>query len=561
MERSSVYHISEQPYAYATGKDTLRVRLRTRVGDCERVLVHYKNLYDHTAPCAVKQMQPIARDAHTVLYESEIRVPERHFKYWFELCAPDETLNFTSDGFLETVHETTCFYYPVINTDDIVSLPAWAKGGLIYQVFVDRFFNGDPANDPEGVKSPDSLPDHGTFYGGDLQGAAQKLAYIKGLGVDIIYLSPVMKSPSYHKYDVTDYYAVDETLGGREALAALIGKAHAMGLRVVLDAVFNHCSAENPLFQDVIRRGESSPYSRWFLIDGFPVSADPCNYDTFAGAVPSMPRFDTSNPEVIEYLTGAALYWTKELHVDGWRLDVADEVSHALWRELRKKLKAVDPEVLIIGEVWNHANRWLRGDQFDTVTNYKFRSSLLALAQGRVDARTFWERMDANRMLYMTPLVPYLIGFAGTHDTARSMTLLGSPALHMLAMAAVLSMEGIPLIYYGDEIGMEGGEDPDNRRAMRWDMTEAPIAKEIRALARFRANSRALREGDTQMLDAGQRALAFRRTTEAESLTVILNFGTDEATVPGEYREALLGKADITEKGARVNGLCYAIVI
>ena len=496
-----------------------------------------------------------------MLYESEIRVPERHFKYWFELCAQDETLNFTGDGFLETVHETTCFYYPVINTDDIVSPPAWAKGGLIYQVFVDRFFNGDPTNDPAGVKKNGMPPDHGTFYGGDLQGVAQKLGYIKGLGADTIYLSPVMKSPSYHKYDVADYYAVDEALGGREALATLIDKAHAMGLRVILDAVFNHCSVENPLFQDVMRRGESSPYSRWFLIDSFPVCADPCNYDTFAGAVPSMPRFNTSNPEVIEYLTGAVLYWTKELHVDGWRLDVADEVSHTLWRELRKNLKAVDPEVLIIGEVWNHASRWLRGDQFDTVTNYKFRSSLLALAHGRVDARTFWERMDANRMLYMTPLYSYLIGFAGTHDTARSMTLLGSPALHMLAMAAVLTMEGIPLIYYGDEIGMEGGEDPDNRRAMRWDMTEAPMVQEIRALAQFRAGSRALREGDTQIVDAGARVLAFRRTAGKESLTVILNFGTDEVTVPGEYHKALLGEADIKTEGACVRGLRYAIMI
>jgi glycosidase len=560
MERSSVVHISEQPYAYAVGKDTLRVRLRVRVGDCTAVFVHYKNLYDHTAPYTVKEMQPILRGEFSVLYESEIRVPERHFKYLFELRAQDEALFYTGDGFLETVHETNCFYYPVINADDIVAPPAWAKGGLIYQVFVDRFFNGDPTNDPEGTVSVETLPGRSTHYGGDLQGVAQKLGYIKALGADMIYLSPVMKSPTYHKYDVADYYAVDEALGGKEALAVLIDKAHEKGLRLVLDAVFNHCSAENPLFQDVISRGENSPYSRWFLIDSFPVSVSACNYDTFAGAVPSMPRFDTSNPEVIEYLTDAALYWTKELRVDGWRLDVADEVSHTLWRELRRKLKAYDSDVLIIGEVWNHASRWLRGDQFDTVTNYKFRSNLIALAQGRTAAEAFWRHMSTNKMLYMTPLYPYLIGFAGTHDTARSMTVLEDPRLHILAMAAVLTMEGIPLVYYGDEVGMEGGEDPDNRRAMRWDLTETPLAAEIRALARFRAGSKALREGDTAIIDAGSRVLAFQRKLGTESLTVILNFGADEAAIPGEYGGVLFGKAEITEKDARVARLRYAIV-
>jgi hypothetical protein len=204
MERSAIYHTSEQPYVYAVGKDALRVRLRTRAGDCERVLAHYKNLYDHTSPFQTVEMKPILTDGVVTLYEGELVVPERHFKYWFELTSKGQTLHYTSDGFLENVQERNCFYCPVINSDDIIAPPEWAKGGIVYQIFVDRFYNGEPANDPAGTVSTDVLPRHGTYYGGDLQGAAERLDYVKALGAEMVYLSPVLKSPTYHKYDVAD---------------------------------------------------------------------------------------------------------------------------------------------------------------------------------------------------------------------------------------------------------------------------------------------------------------------------------------------------------------------
>lgn len=560
MERSAIYHTSEQPYVYAVGKDALRVRLRTRAGDCERVLAHYKNLYDHTSPFQTVEMKPILTDGVVTLYEGELVVPERHFKYWFELTSKGETLHYTSDGFLENVQERNCFYCPVINSDDIIAPPEWAKGGIVYQIFVDRFYNGEPANDPAGTVSTDVLPRHGTFYGGDLQGAADKLGYVKSLGAEMVYLSPVLKSPTYHKYDVADYYAVDESLGGNQALTAFVKQAHQLGLKVILDAVFNHCSDQNPLFQDVLANGARSPYAKWFYLDSFPVSAEPCNYDTFAGAVPSMPRFDTSNPEVIEYLTNAALHWTTRLNLDGWRLDVADEVSHSLWRELRRKLKQANPEILIIGEVWNHANAWLRGDEFDTVTNYKLRTALIALAKGQIDSGAFWRTVSANRMLYMAPFYPYLVSFAGTHDTSRIRTELGSSQLQILTLAAVLTMEGIPLIYYGDELGMEGGEDPDNRRAMRWDLVNSPLAQEIRALSNFRAHNAILRRGSMEPVFAGDRALSFTRSIGEETCAVVINFGAEKAHLNGKFHKVLLGEAILAENGVRVPTMRYAVV-
>ena len=376
----------------------------------------------------------------------------------------------------------------------------------------------------------------------------------------MVYLSPVLKSPTYHKYDVADYYAVDDALGGNQALTAFVKQAHRLGLKVILDAVFNHCSDQNPLFEDVLVNGARSPYAKWFYLDSFPVSAEPCNYDTFAGAVPSMPRFDTSNPDVIEYLTNAALHWTNLLGLDGWRLDVADEVSHSLWRELRRKLKTANPDILIIGEVWNHASAWLRGDEFDTVTDYKLRSALIAFAKGQIDSGAFWRAAGANAMLYMTPQYPFLLSFAGTHDTPRIRTELGSDQLQVLILAAILTMEGIPLLYYGDELGMEGGEDPDNRRAMRWDLTDSPLACEIRALANFRAQSPALRRGSMEPVFTGDRALSFTRSYGEESCAVVINFGAEEARLSGKYREVLLGEAKLVENGVRVPTMRYAVV-
>ena len=192
---------------------------RATASACWRTI---KNLYDHTSPFQTVEMKPILNDGVVTLYEGELQVPERHFKYWFELRSKDETLHYTSDGFLENVQERNCFYCPVINSDDIIAPPEWAKGGIVYQIFVDRFYNGEPANDPAGTVSPDVLPRNGTFYGGDLQGAAERLDYVKALGAEMVYLSPVLKSPTYHKYDVADYYAVDESLGGNQALTAFV---------------------------------------------------------------------------------------------------------------------------------------------------------------------------------------------------------------------------------------------------------------------------------------------------------------------------------------------------
>ncbi len=237
-----------------------------------------------------------------------------------------------------------------------------------------------------------------------------------------------------------------------------------------------------------------------------------------------MPRLNTDNPEVIEYLVNAAVYWTITLKIDGWRMDVADEISPRFWRAFRTRVKLANPNILLIGEIWNIATRWLAGDQLDTVTNYKYRKSLTDLAKGNITSTEFHRRMDANRILYKTPVHSRLVNLIGSHDVERIAEAFGqTKALMMLAVT--LAYEGMPLIYYGDELGMTGGADPDNRRAMTWERTDTEQAQCIRALALIRSSSETLKQGRTETLPTQPRVLAFVRIHQGQKLAMIANFG------------------------------------
>lgn len=561
MKESTICHISDNYYAYAVGKDTLKVRLKACSEKISGVVVRYKNLYNHTDEFFIKEMEEIVCDGVYTLYEAEITVKERHFKYYFEIKTENGISLYTADGIIEKLHESNCFYYPVINDDEIIILPKWAEGGIIYQVITDRFFDGDKSNNPAEVKSAKILPDRNTYYGGDYKGIIEKLDYIKSLGADMIYISPPFDSPTYHKYDVRDYYKIEKVYGGKKALKELVEKAHEKDMKIILDAVFNHCSIENKLFKDVIKKGKDSKYADWFIIDSFPVNTEKCNYDTFGGLVPSMPRFNTSNEEVIEYLTEVAVYWTKELDIDGWRLDVADEVSHSLWRVFRKKLKTIQKDCLLIGEVWNQALKWLWGDEFDTVTNYKYRKWMMDFVSGEIDSDTLWNKLQSNKMLYRTPVCNYLINLIGSHDTVRSATFFDDDKLHTLLIVSTLLLDGIPLIYYGDEIAMRGAEDPDNRRAMQWDFIKDNAALEaVREAGTLRQSSDVLKKGKTKRIASGERVLAFSRESESEKLTVIVNFGNENIKIKGNYEEIKAGEGILTKDGIQVAGREYAVV-
>ncbi len=526
MDTSAIYHINEHVYAYPVGKDRLCVRLRTKRNDLDKVIVHYKNIYAHQEIARQLPMERILFDAHHDYYEATLQVAEKRFKYYFELHRGRERKFYTADGFLEEIRHFNAFFYPYINTDDLLDVPTWLQGEIVYQVFVDRFYRGKHAITSDSGQDWHIRPDRNTMYGGDLYGVIKKLDHLQRIGVKAIYLNPIFSSPSYHKYDIDDYETIEDAFGGEEALKALVASAHERGMKVILDGVFNHCSNKHPWFQDVVTRGSHSPYADWFIIDAFPINEREPNYDSFGGVVPSMPKFNSTHPEVIEALTDIAARLTKRFNIDGWRLDVADEVSHTFWKVFRKKIKAVRTDIVIIGEIWNHASRWLQGDEMDSVTNYKFREWAMRFAKAEIGASTFWEKTQANLALYKRPLYPYLINLIGSHDTARSRTVLGDDTAHMLLMAMMLTFEGVPLIYYGDEVGMDGEEDPDNRRAMRWDLVDTQLAHDIARLATYRSQSEALKHGHTTPILLDEEVIAFERSIDNTSVQVIINFST-----------------------------------
>ncbi|MDD4069073.1 MAG: alpha amylase N-terminal ig-like domain-containing protein [Candidatus Izemoplasmatales bacterium] len=529
MEKSSVFHQVHGLYCYSQTRDSLTIRVRTNINDFKEIIVNYKNLYDHTEDIYHKTMDILLVNEDYAIYETSITIKEKHFKYFFSLIDyNNKTYYYTSDGFLNNPKQDNYFYYPQINDDDIINLPKWAEGEIIYQILIDRFYDGDYTNNPIDVQSWDSLPSRNTYYGGDFKGVINKLDYLSSYGVKMIYLSPIFKSPNYHKYDIVDYYQIESIYGSKDDLIDLVNKAHEKGMKIILDVVYNHCSSLHPFFQDLLKYQKNSIYKNWFKVENYPISIAKGNYDNFANQVPSMPKFNTANPEVIEYLVTQALYWAKELKIDGYRLDVSDEVAHIFWKILYQRLTAFNPEFIIIGEIWNHATKWLGNVEMHTTTNYKLRQNIIDFMTGDQESKDFIKRYNENKSRYLTPHYTYLISLLGSHDTIRLRTKLNSDLTNHLALRLMLMLEGIPLIYYGDEIGMEGNDDPDNRRAMKWDYIQTQEIIETKRFAVLRANNECLKKGKTSFIESQSRVIKFFRDYKNSRIMVILNLSDSD---------------------------------
>lgn len=543
MNFAAIQHTPDTVYAYPVNGNTLCLRVKTAKGDCTRACVRYKNIYDHVSSPARQEMRLVSTDKYNDYFEVEITEPGKRFKYFFELTDQSgKVWNYSYYGFTpynENYNEF--FFFPFLFEEDITCAPDWARQGLIYQIFIDRFSNGDPSNDPKDCEEWDTLPDRTSFSGGDFKGIMDKLDYIASLGATILYVSPIFLSETNHKYDTIDYYTIDPAFGTVEEARELVEKAHSLGIRVVLDAVFNHCSNKNALFLDVISKGTKSDFFSWFTICGDNVETDPHNYDTFAGMVPEMPRLNSSNPHVQDYCIDVAVYWTKQLDIDGWRLDAADEVSHTLWKKFHSRLREIKRDIYILGEVWNRATPWLLGDECDSVTNYKFRKALLTMASDPLRSNTeFWNEVCANEMNYRSTTLPFMVNLVGSHDVKRILTALGGNRSMLFPIFGILiTYIGIPLIYYGDEVGIEGGEDPDNRRTMEWDTRNQDIQllEFIRSLGVLRKNTNSIKSGSVKLLrNLPDRVVGFERinppsllfgdicSTKPEDRIVLANF-------------------------------------
>lgn len=413
--------------------------------------------------------------------------------------------------------------------------PAFLREGVMYQIFPDRFCrsraprytrediylheNWDEA--PLALFDPRNGDTHSRdFFGGDLQGIISKLDYLQSLHVTVLYLNPIFLARSNHRYDTGDYTRIDPMLGTQADLTRLCEEAAKRGMRVLLDGVFNHCSEHHPFFEDVKRRGKASPYYDFFLIDGNFPSHEKGNYSTF-GFSSDMPKLNTGNPAVIDYFCGVGAWWIREFGIDGWRLDVMDEISDDFLRAFRKAVKAANPDALILGEAWHDPRAWLAGDELDGVMNYGLTKALIDyLVDGALTARQAASRL--TRLFFRTTSISarMMMNLLDSHDTDRFLTLLrGDRKRLKLALCLLFFFPGMPCVYYGDEIGMTGGYDPDCRKGFVWDEAawDTALRRHVQLLARLKTGGRLA--GDDIRISASGNVLSLKRG----ELTLLVN--------------------------------------
>lgn len=403
--------------------------------------------------------------------------------------------------------------------------PDWVKDAIFYQIFPERFANGDSKNDPSGVFQWGTAPTQSNFMGGDLQGILNSLPYLSSLGINAIYMTPIFIAQSNHKYDASDYFKIDPIFGDLDLLKKLVSVAHEHNIRVVLDAVFNHCGDGFWAFKDVIQNGEKSEYKDWFILNGYPIQQNPPNYQT-CGGVGYMPKLNTNNPMVQKYLLDAAAYWLQETGMDGWRLDVPWKVPMEFWRAFKNKVKQIRPDAYIVAEAWRDSLNWLQGDTCDGVMNYPLRECILDYcARDAMDAEDFDHFVKRLFATYGSG-APFQLNLLGSHDTSRLLTLCGGDSARaILAFIYLFTSIGAPMIYYGDEIGMQGENDPDCRRCMEWDPSKwnTPIRNTVEKLIELRKNHASLRSGRYETRLTFNGVYAYQRTSEDDQAVIVLN--------------------------------------
>lgn len=474
MNKAAILHIPKSQYSFAYGKEELRIRLRAAKSELDKVEIIYAVKYDWLKDRKTKVMQNSYSDALYDYYTVSLDVPDSRIGYIFLLQSGNEKYYYSEEGLTTDYNHEKSYYnffqYPYINKIDLHRKVTWCDKSVFYQIFVDRFRIGETKKNTDYIdKKWGELPEPKGFFGGDLKGITEKLDYLNDLGINAIYLTPIFQSPSNHKYDTIDYETIDEMFGTNSDLKELVENAHRRGIKILLDAVFNHCSYLCKQFQDVLLKGKQSGYYDWFIIHGDRPDLDDINYECFA-ACNYMPKWNTNNNEVQNFLLHIAVKWIREYGIDGWRLDVADEVSHDFWRNFRKAVKNEKPDAMIIGENWHDAFPWLQGDQFDSIMNYSFTKACLDyFAFGKYSAKQFCDRLSEILMRNTDQVNEMMLNLLDSHDTERFLTNAGGNKSKLkCALAVMFFFVGMPCIYYGTEIGMSGGYDPDSRRTFDW---------------------------------------------------------------------------------------------
>lgn len=537
MNLSAVRHLSFYPFVQPLARDSARFTLEAAAGDllaCELIWwkrslpneQHRSSLSRGLSNGAVEQWQ------------LEICFPEEihYIKYVF--CLTDNEGKqawFNSYGMGDGFNPSGSFELLQVNATDVLSVPDWAKGCIFYQIFPERFHKIGPACD--GLDPWDAEPTREIFLGGNLRGIIEKLPWLSELGVECFYLNPIFEGDFNHKYATTDYLKIDPAFGTEADLIELVEKAHSLGIRVILDGVFNHCGIHFPPFVDLLENGEASRFRDWFYPKKYPVEINAKCYEC-VGDYPYMPRLNGESPEVRDYVEKVLLYWLERAHIDGWRFDVADELDRHAMTYWREEVKRRFPDALLLAETWGDASRLLGPDGFDSAMNYLFRDALVDFfARDAIPAESLQNRLNGMLMRYPDEINGAMYNLLGSHDTARFLTVARGEKWRLrLAMAFQMLFPGAPAVYYGDEIGMTGENDPGCRGGMAWDSMDKELLAWQRKMIALRKRHPALRKGSYTALNAAGKLFAFKREYEKDRVVAFFNTGDAPETL--DFTEA-----------------------
>ena len=557
MELAAIYHRSTDQFCYPLNDDELIINIQTGY-DVDRVFLYEGDPYlagimGGKEKWAGERMEIYykKRLKNHIWWTTTVRPQYKRSKYYFELHSGDEVLYYFEDGFYteeEMNHEgksLALFQFPWMNGADIFRTPDWVNETIWYQIFPERFCNGDKSNDPEGVRpwKSEKITDHRAYYGGDLQGIIDKVPYLRDLGITGLYLTPIFEANSNHKYNTKDYRKVDPAFGTNETLRQLVDICHGAGIRVMLDGVFNHTGTDIPMWQDVMEKGQDSECADWYMINEWPVTLGHSTKDgrfySFAFS-DQMPKLDTNHPAVQQYLLDIVQFWMEEFDIDGLRLDVGNEISHRFLKQLRYMTKAKKPDFYFLGEIWHDSMDWLRGDEYDAVMNYP-----LSTAINNFWVFDDWKKEEFEYAInksfttYMQQANDVLFNLLDSHDTDRLMHRLGNDLDVFYQQLAVLyAMPGSPCVFYGTEIAMEGAHDPDCRRCMPWDEIEAGLyderINELRQLIALRKQHPAFRSRNFHFPNEVEdpRVIEFMKLCDEEVVRIVLNCGNNAVDVP-----------------------------
>lgn len=556
MEYSAISHRSVLSDCYARSADEVVINLRTGKDITAVQLIHD----DPFAGGAMgfdrwdgngEAMKLAWELKYHNIWSITLRPAHKREQYYFSIAAGEEQMLLFEDGFYTPEQANKpgrlrqYYKFPWLNPSDVMVPPAWVADTVWYQIMPDRFCRGDAASKRVPLRRWDDCKHMKPwdFYGGDLKGIREKLPYLRELGITGIYMTPFFLSNSNHKYNTFSYETIDPDFGTEADMIALVEDAHGMGIRVMMDAVFNHSGTEFAPWQDVLENGPVSRYWDWFFVNKWPLpkryrNTEDGKFFTFA-FTPMMPKLNTNNPEVADYCLQRCKYWTEHWHIDGIRFDVGNEVAHSFLKKLHTGLKAIKPDLFLLGEIWHDSVQWLQGDEYDSVMNYPFMESLQNFWLDNQDAAELMYALNRCYSLYPEQVNPVLFNFLDTHDTMRALTRCGSKDVFYQQLALLMTMPGSACIYYGTELAMEGGNDPDCRRPMLWKEVEsgsrAEDFRQVQALIALRKAWPQLCWGRIrwELDDHYPKLIRYSRVlADREAITVCINTAKTPVSVP-----------------------------